>query len=183
MGNINNPCVNRWGLNSFWNHYWYSDNKYHLFLQQDSLFLLLLKTYLKYGAETPMNFIKNLYWYKLTNRQNTNPMKLNHRWYTVLEEELGYSHSYIIRLETPEIFESQWTVLRFNKWIIITIQWFQPDKKKNKLLKQTRVKGHLFVTRPKPLLENKQRKLLVRSLSLLNAKLPHVLTNSTKYVF
>ena len=139
MGNINNPCINRWGVNSFWSHYWYTDMKYQIFIQQDLTFTTLLKIYLRYGAETPAVLWQDPLWYKSSTYTAFDELHYDCRWFVKHEIDLGYSIAYIIRNESSETFESRWTVLRFNQWFIINVSWFQPDKLKNKRKKRSTV--------------------------------------------
>ena len=132
LGNINNPCVNRWGINSFWSHYWYSDKRYNQFLQQDIMFTTLIKTYVYYGAEAPPRFLQDKMWYKRSNLLIENWLPYENRWYTKVEIDLGYTVAYILRRESPEIFETRWNILRFNKWVVFNVRWLQPNKTKKK---------------------------------------------------
>ena len=183
MGNINNPCINRWGINSFWHHYWYSDKKYALLTQQDNFILLLLKTYLHYGTETPLNFLQNHYWYS-TPRVEQNDLKTkDYRWYSVFEQDLGYSYNYIVRTETPEFFESYWTILRFNRWLIVSVQWFQPNKTKITTKKRLKTTPHLFVVTPTQSNDDSHQRLLVRTANLLLHKNYTNISQYTKYSF
>ena len=183
MGNINNPCINRWGVNSFWSHYWYSDNRYYQFIQQDSMFSTILKTYIHYGSDTPPKFVQDPLWYK--NPTDNTKMKLHrdNRWFYVVEKDLGYSFSYIIRNEGSETFESRWVVLRFNKWCVISVSWFQPDKLFNKRRRKSQIVNHLLVTDKLLPLQKKKSRVYVRFLSSLRHHLPQLLETKESYLF
>lgn len=148
MGNINNPCVNRWGLNTFWNHYWYSDTKYALFLQQDSILTLLIKTYITYGGHPALKSYRNSYWIHRSHISHSDRSTRDYRHCTVHEKELNYFYRFRLRLESAERFESQWVVLRFNHWVVLSISWFQPDKQLNKRLKKSAASNLLISSSP-----------------------------------
>ena len=183
MGNINNPCINRWGVNTFWNHYWYTDMKYNVFLQQDVMFTTLLKIYLHYGAETPAVFWQDPFWYKLKNYSAYDELHYDCRWFVKHEVDLGYSISYVIRNEGPETFETRWTIMRFNNWIVINVSWFQPDKLKNKRRRRSNVVHQFIVdSKLKPSVFKKTR-LFARLTNNIQHTLTAKLTPNTRYLF
>lgn len=141
LGNMSNPCINRWGLNSFWHHYWYSDSRYYLNLQQDNIILDLLNTYLKYGINMQNNHFVNPFWYKTSPSTYHIPSTLTYyRWLTVYNETLRMTSTYRLRLESEETFQTRINVLKFNSWYVLNLYWFQPDKDKKKLSKTARKK-------------------------------------------
>ena len=129
---MSNPCVNRWGLNAFWHHYWYSDTNYASFLQQDKIFIELVQLYLKYGTVYGSTFSHNLFWYKTAAKPKTANLQLYYRWVTTRGREAHEVDTSRLRLETAETFQTRVSILRFDSWFILNIYWFQPDKFKNK---------------------------------------------------
>jgi len=130
MGNMSNPSINRWGINTFWYNFWYSDNRYSENLKQDALFLKLLNIYLYYGINISTNMFANFYWYS----KNFKQLMLNNytRLLTFKNPLLGTKSSYELRQKTDSIYPMKVWLLRYNNWIIINIYWFQPLKKKIK---------------------------------------------------
>lgn len=108
---------------------------------------LALQTYIYYGVEIPPKFLQDPFFYKKENYTVSSDLLYDYRWFTVVEEDLGYSFSYIIRNDGAEIFETRWTILRFQKWFIINVSWFQPDKLKNKRLRKSQIFNKLVVSR------------------------------------
>lgn len=183
MGNINNPCVNRWGLNSMWNRYWYADSKYALFLQQDDMFSLLLKTYIDFGGHPRVSSHRNPFWCA-TSRfvQNDLPSK-DYRWVTIHERELNYFLRFRLRLEAVEKFQSTWTILRFNSYVVINASWFQPDKQKNKRSRKSQVFKRILPV-PTPLDSSKRSvRTLSRVSALLNSRNTSRPAQQTSYLF
>jgi len=127
---MSNPSINRWGINTFWYNFWYSDNRYSENLKQDSLFLRLLNIYLYYGINNSTNIFANFYWY------SSNFKKLMFSNYTRLltfkNPLLGTKSSYELRQKTESIYPMKVWLLRYNNWIIVNLYWFQPFKKKHK---------------------------------------------------
>lgn len=110
------------------------------------MFTLLLKTYIYYGTQVTPQYIQNRLWYKNIDSKTRDLLRHDYRWFYVTEPDLGYAFSYIVRNETPELFEARWSILRYNKWIVFNIHWFQPDKMKNKRSRKTRTVGRLLVS-------------------------------------
>ena len=135
---MSNPCINRWGLNSFWHHYWYSDSKYALNVHQDKIFITLLQTFLLYGLKTSNNVFWNKHWYKTNTDHNTSnpPLKDYYRWLTIYNETLQTINTYRLRLKSDEHFQTRINILKFNSTVIVNVYWFQPDKKRKKRLKK-----------------------------------------------
>lgn len=132
MGNMSNPCINRWGLSSFWQKHWYSDLHYSLYLRQDNLIINLLQIYLKYGSNSPQRLFANPYWYKTIYKHSpTFAMTNRYNWITVRDTAFGFTDTHPMRLSRGEIFETQTCILRFNSWMVLNLYWFQPYKQKN----------------------------------------------------
>lgn len=139
---MSNPCINRWGLNSFWQHYWYSDSKYALNLRQDKIFIELVQVYLTYGSNVPSTLFWNSYWYKTNPAPRSSVLRNYYRWSTVYNETLDSLNTYRLRLDGDEFFQTRVSILRFDSWILLNLYWFQPDKRRKKRLSRTRPEVH-----------------------------------------
>jgi len=137
---MSNPCINRWGVNAFWHHYWYSDSRYALNLQQDSLVLDLLNVYLNYGSDFYTKMLWNAFWFKASTDDRRVNLTKYYRWVPVYSEIAMTSANYPFRLASEERFESRVNIMKFNSWYIVNLYWFQPDKKRKQRLKRGRVK-------------------------------------------
>jgi len=134
---MSNPCINRWGLNSFWHHYWYSDSRYALNVHQDKIFITLLQTFLLYGLRAPTNWFWNKHWYKTSVSSATElPLKDYYRWITIYHENIKSIETYRLRLKSDEHFQTRINVLKFDSTVVVNVYWFQPDKKLKKRLKR-----------------------------------------------
>ncbi len=130
MGNMSNPSINRWGINTFWYSFWYSDNRYSENLKQDSLFIKLLNLYLYYGINTSLNFFANIYWY--SNQFKLLQLMPYSRQLTFKNPLLQTQSSYSLRQKTESIYPMKLWLLKYNNWLIINLYWFQPFKKKHR---------------------------------------------------
>lgn len=121
---MSSPTINRWGLNTFWYHFWYSDNYYTKYLQQDAMFLKLLNLYLFFGLYTTRNFFVKSYWYM----KQTNPIDVKRyfRYYTVKNKTLHTVSTYRLRKTLKHIYPMRLWFLRYNGWFLINVYWFQP---------------------------------------------------------
>ena len=125
---MSNPCVSRWGLNTFWYNYWYSDLFYADNVQQDKMFIVLVQIYLKYGTAYTSTFTYNLFWYKTAAQPKNTNLHHYYRWVLTKGREPDEVFTSRLRLETAETFQTRVSVLRLNSWFILNIYWFQPDK-------------------------------------------------------
>jgi len=134
IGNMGNPIITRLGINQFWYKNWYSDKLFSANLHQDRSFELLIKLYLDYGLTFHYNPLIHEYWYKsgykklrtLNHTQNMN----SYRRFFYTNESLDIDHSYLIRNKTGEYFPMRTWFFRYLNWVILTVQWFKPVKKK-----------------------------------------------------
>jgi len=137
---MSNPCINRWGINTFWYRFWYSDVKYSENVKYDNLFLKLLNIYLYHGINLPINIFINHYWY--INLVEINKLPDYFRLFTFKNPTLGLTSSYRLRVKTNDIYPMKIWLLKFDKWLLINFYWFQPLKKKfnknNNKFQQTR---------------------------------------------
>ena len=125
---MSNPCINRWGINTFWYRFWYSDNNYSENIKHDSLFIKLLNIYLYHGINLPSNIFFNKYWYLGSSLTTIIPDYF--RFFTYKNKILGVQSSYRLRQKTTDIYPMKVWLLKFDKWILINFYWFQPLKKK-----------------------------------------------------
>lgn len=135
---MSNPCINRWGLNTFWHNYWYSDLRYSLYLQQDKVFTEIVRLYLAYGTAYNSIFFRHMFWYKSSTTQPALQLETYYRWVTTRGREAHEIATSRLRLTTVETFQTRVSVLRLDSWFVINIYWFQPDKLKNKRAKRSR---------------------------------------------
>ena len=136
---MSNPCINRWGLNSFWHHYWYSDTRYASSLHQDALLNTMIHTYITYGSNTNNTRFFNTYWYKKHCAPKPRNMSTFSRWLTAYSYTLRTTNYYKMRTESEERFHSRISILRFQSWILINLYWFQPDKKRKQRIKSAKL--------------------------------------------
>ena len=132
---MSNPCINRWGLNSMWNHYWYSDSSYSLNLGQDRVILDLTYTYLNYGTDHTYRLFWNNFWYKSSPSPNFQVLSSYYRWIPLYSEILRTTSYYPFRVVSEERFETRVSVLRYNSWFILNLYWLQPDKVRRRKLR------------------------------------------------
>jgi len=127
---MSNPSINRWGINTFWYSFWYSDNRYSDNLKQDSLFIKLLHLYLHHGVNSSSNFFANLYWYSKQFQSLQFPAYS--RQLTFKNPLLQTQSSYSLRHKTVDVYPMKLWLLKYNNWVVINLYWFQPFKKKQK---------------------------------------------------
>lgn len=133
MGNMSNPSVNRWGINTFWYSFWYSDTKYAENLKQDSLFIKLINIYLFFGLNISQNVFANFYWY--SKQFTLLKLPAYSRQFVVKNNLLQTQSSYQLRQKTENVYPMKLWLLKYNNWIVINLYWFQPFKKKASLNK------------------------------------------------
>ena len=125
---MSNPCINRWGLNTFWYRFWYSDHQYASNLQQDRVFTKLLNIYFNYGIELPKSIFFNSYWYHKTLKPTNTPQY--YRFSTFKNATLGLHSSYRLRSSVNDVYPMKLWLFKYNNWILINFYWFQPFKKR-----------------------------------------------------
>jgi|LakMenE18May11ns_1017448.scaffolds.fasta_scaffold9957569_3 hypothetical protein len=125
---MSNPCINRWGINTFWYKFWYSDVRYSENLKQDSVILKLINIYMFYGVNCQHNIFFTSYWYLSKNISLNFPSYF--RFFDYKNKTLGLKSSYRLRQRTNDIYPMRVWLLRYDKWILINFYWFQPMKKK-----------------------------------------------------
>jgi hypothetical protein len=130
---MSNPCINRWGMNTFWYNFWYSDTNYAANVRHDALFSKLLNIFLFNGLNIPKNIFSNFYWYAKHYRKLQLP--LYYRW-TVGKNAYGYKVNYKFRHHHEALFPMRLWLLRYGNWIVINLYWFYPHKGKWKSIRK-----------------------------------------------
>ena len=178
---MSNPCINRWGLNAYWHHYWYSDIRYASNAHQDTIYLQLLQLYLTYGLNTPLTTFHNTFWHKTTSLGLTpnDALKSQYRWVTLYNPTLQSAKKYRLRQENEEVFQSKISVLKFNSWLVINLYWFQPNKTKLLHARRAASVEHINTTLPQ-----KSSNLNVKKLRTLTSRLVSTTSRtSSRYSF
>jgi hypothetical protein len=162
---MGNPIITRLGVNQFWYRHWYSDKFYASNLQQDHSLETLVSIYLKYGLVFKNNPFIHEYWYKsnMKNIRTTTQLSLNNKWFRrsyYSHSNLSIEHSYLIRHKTVEYFPMRTWVLKYSGWIIFSVQWFKPVKKKVIITKAINYLGSIHLIN-NSLDSNKRLKLLI----------------------
>lgn len=140
MGNMSNPCINRWGFNTFWHHFWYKDFDMAYEHKQDQIFSKLLRIFLFYGINLSYNIFANNYWYNHSYSQLS--IKTYQRWITRKPNQFGEVVQLSVRKEADCIFPMKLWILKYSQWVVINQYWFQPIKKR-RLLKSNDDPRHL----------------------------------------
>lgn len=128
MGNMSNPLINRWGSNLLWYNFWYADTTYGQQVQQDRVFTQLLETYLTYGLESPYRRFTNEYWYK--KKTSVIPTSAYYRHVTIDRPEIKSATRFRLRSSLIDFYRMKVWILRYDKWLIINMYWFHPNKKR-----------------------------------------------------
>lgn len=142
---MSNPIPNRLGLNLFWHHFWYSDNRYSMAVQQDALLQFLVESYLKYGSNVQTNLFWNAYWFKTTPYQRVSFVSKYYRWASIVNKVFHTSTLYRFRLTGEHLISARFSLLRFNSWVILNFFWFQPNKAKRRQRLMSDVQEHLSI--------------------------------------
>jgi len=142
MGNMSNPTVTRLGSMQLWYKHWYSDTLMPTNLQHDKMFQKLIRVYLDYGFIFQTSIFMSDYWYRThRNSINTNLIKssitqreqrLYYRKYYYENSEMSVTHSYKMRVKTPEYFPSRTWFIKYMRWVIVCVRWYKPWKAKRK---------------------------------------------------
>ena len=130
MGNVSNPSINRWGLNTFWYRFWYTDKLYSTHNSFDRIATQLIKLYLHYGLNVSTNLFYSPYWYSSVLTPSSKPTYF--RWITTKNKTLGFKTSYRLRTQTTDLYPMKMWILKYDSWVIINFYWFQPNKNKRR---------------------------------------------------
>ena len=173
LGNMSNPCINRWGLNLFWYRYWYTDKIAPLNVQQDDIFSNLVYSYLFFGLLYPQNIFLNKYWYGIKfNSPLFNQKLYNEKYYRYVEIKNLFSQekaNFRLRSETKQIYVSKIWILRYQNWLIINFYNFQSLKKFKVQRMKLLDKNSIFLT-PTTNLFNLKRVKLFLITTIINLK-------------
>ena len=131
---MSNPCINRWGLNTFWHNFWYTDFDYAAGHKQDYAFSRLVTTFLFYGIGVSYNIFANTYWY--SQAYSLLSQKTYYRWVTKRDIKYGEKKTFNLRLEADCVFPMKLWILKYSQWFIINQYWFHPLKKYRPLIGQ-----------------------------------------------
>ena len=149
MGNISSPLLNRWGINLFWHHFWYSRRDYNKKVQQDKLLITLINTYLIYGVELGRNPFVSATYHQLT-LPCYNP-SLYFRRTSVQSPETPITALKQSRVRYTSFYQARMSILRYGGWLVLVTQWFSPSKPltfvpkgvdKNSKVNQAAVEGY-----------------------------------------
>ena len=127
--------INRWGVNQLWHHCWLSPKNFTKTFYQNKLFVKLTQTYLKYGLSSCQTVNFKTYWLN-TRKSNFNSSRYYRR--AIFENKLTNELvNYRFRLASKKIYLATTTLLRYDSWFILFIQWYNPSynlflSKKNK---------------------------------------------------
>jgi len=123
---MSSPTVNRWGLNTFWYHFWYSDRYYAKHVQQDNCFIKLVQLYIYFGLYTMKNFFVNNYWYHKALKPTN--YRQYFRYLIVRNKVLHTETPYRFRREPKDVFPMKVWLMRYRGWLVLNVYWFQPFK-------------------------------------------------------
>ena len=133
---MSNPTITRLGVNQFWYNHWLTNKKYSEYTNQDTINSEFVQSYIDHGANFTCNIFLHEHWYSKKFKQiRTLPSRSYMQFYRrhyYSNDIVGIEHSYLIRYTTGEYFPLRTWYLRYNNWVIISIQWFKPDKSKAK---------------------------------------------------
>lgn len=124
---MSSPCLNRWGMNTFWHNFWFNDFEYAINLRQDKAFETLVNTFIFYGVTLSKNIFANLYWYAHFFK-NLN-FKNYHRWQSFTASyKNAVTEYYTVRREADCLFPMKIWIFKYAHWVIINQYWFNPFK-------------------------------------------------------
>lgn len=139
MGNIGNPVINRLGKNVFWYNFWFSKYNYAHNTQKNTLFLLLLQIYLKYGIATPTNVYKTAYWFNRSEPTGSNSSY--YRWSLFFNELNKTQTRHRFRITAGLFYKTRLVLLKYGGWILVLTQWFEPDRRRRDRLTRSKQKN------------------------------------------
>jgi len=174
---MSNPSINRWGVNTFWYSFWYSDTRYAENIKQDSLFIKLLNIYLYFGVNVTNNLFANIYWY--SKQYALLKFPLYTRQLVVKNPLLHTQSTYLLRQKTESIYPMKLWLLKYNNWLVINLYWFQPLKRKNTNSKiKTVTSRDLFTISESPTVVSMRKLKTLFSINFFN-----LLTQKSYYRF
>jgi hypothetical protein len=173
---MSNPCINRWGMNTFWHHLWYSDTNYSLNWQHDTIFEKLIHTFLFFGLHAPNNLFANVYWY--SKQFSRIQVPTYQRWFINDRKTIPLITKFSKRQERVCVFLMKLWIMRYGSWLIINLYWFNPDRNTRRIRRNSY--GHkdlLYINKPKGLTTIRRIK------TLLSAKFFNYVTKQSYYRF
>jgi len=174
-----------------WYKNYYSDFYYSNTLKNIHTLEKLINIYFLYGLFFKNNSFLSSFWYKNYFSKNYNTvfssknMALYFRKYYYAHKTLAIEHSYFIRLKTPEFFPLRLYVLKYNNWLVASIQWFKPWKNTlNKSLTKSFKPGTTPLKRSNNLIMFSNGKLSANNSKLVRLKVVlNLLKNSLKLLY
>lgn len=98
---------------------------------------IVLDLLINYGLTRINNPYVHEYWYNAKLRKiRTSPSKVYMHFYKrnyYTHDVLGIEHTFLIRHKTGEYFPLKTWYMSYNNWIILSMHWYKPNKKKRKL--------------------------------------------------
>ena len=139
---MSNPCINRWGMNTFWHNFWFNDFEYSVNIRQDKAITTLITTFIFYGINMSYNIFSNPYWYsKFFSKLS---LKTYQRWITYIPKgKEVLAETYSIRQEADCIFPMKLWILKYSHWVIINQYWFNPFKGRRRKIKLLENPNHI----------------------------------------
>ena len=177
---MSNPTINRWGSNSIWYHFWYADTAYAKQVNQDKIFSQLIEIYLIYGLESHYHHFNNIYWFRKPRK--CYPAHSYFRSLVLRKEAIGMETKYRLRVGVEDVYKMRIWILRYNRWFIINMYWFQPYKKRPVVGKIISKIPRNYVSLKKTTHTTSYQRLL-GVLNLTNVSKLSVVQNNSVYVF
>jgi hypothetical protein len=128
---MSNPTITRLGKTQMWYKNYYTDFSFKNNFNQINSFESLVNTFFIYGLYTYSNLNYKHLWYRnssITNFKLPNKFHLYFRKFFYAHTTLTIEHSYFTRIRTPEFFPLRLYILKYNNWLVISLQWFKPSK-------------------------------------------------------
>lgn len=151
---MSNPTITRLGINQFWYNHWLSNNNYSANTNQDNINSEFVTNYINHGANFTNNTFIHEYWYSKKYKQvRTLPARSFMQFYRrhyYSNDIVGIEHSYLIRYTTGEYFPLRTWYLKYNNWVIISVQWFKPNKSKKSRVRTVLFSGDVNAAHAQP---------------------------------
>jgi hypothetical protein len=141
---MSNPGINRWGLNLFWYRFWYADKNNSSVITQDDLINKLVLIYIQHGLIYNQNVYLNKYWWPMLRNiiQNFDE-SFNSKYFRTVEYKnrvIDEIRFYKLRTKVKNLYLSKIWILRYQNWLVVNCNSYQPFTKKNKI-KKTKTKA------------------------------------------
>lgn len=134
MGNISSPVITRLGIKQFWYKHFYADTNQTRIrnLKSNKLIITLMHIYLSYGIFFHKNFFISNFWFK-SSYKSSKLKSLQHNYfrrYHYNNNALDFEYNYRLRNHSGEYFPLKVWVLKYKSWVVFSVNWFKPIKKK-----------------------------------------------------